>query len=454
MFISYNAFVVLWLTADADDKAITKRYKEMLHLLAIDEIPSYDSDINFLDYETIRQEENIKEAYSLLTSQQKKLAETFFWLQIFDADDEAAYSLVVKGSYYQAYKKWDSLYKKTKKLHYLKNALVLWLLVYENNKRFNWLSLPDLRADIIKGFQSIIDDKTFWKQFKKVFDMHNDIPIQDSFVASFSQNLPQTLADAFFEISEWMNNYTLYKDFVQIFSIHAKNIDNNEEVQTVIKNIESNIKNTKDLDLSDDLDDVIDLINKTSSALKQLDTMWLTNHNKVISMKDRFATEIRSFAISLFNDHDDPENAKEFLEESIGIALSSDLKNKISSDINDINDIVVQRENLSDFLQRPILLKDLSIPIAHVRSLINDWWRFVMYKQCISPIVVTHRSYTEIYFIPPNVSWISVAFEPTLLTFLFGRWGIPFWPIYTLATLFCNFSWWKDLTDEIMDKLS
>lgn len=453
MFISLNAFVILWLTADADDKLITKRHKEMLNLLAIDEIPSYDWDIDFLDYESIRWDENVKEAYSMLTNQQKKLAQTFFWMQLFDSDDEAIYKLVTEGSYYQAYKKWNSLYKKTKKTHYLKNALVLWLLIYENNKRFEGMSLPDLRADIIDGFQTIIEDKSFWKQFKKIFDMHNDIPIQDSLVTSFAENLPQSLADGFFQIGEEMNNYTLYKDFIKEFNIQAKNIDNNQHVKEIINNVESNIKTAKELDLSDDLDGVIDLVNQTSIELKQLDAMWLGDNNKVIVMKDTFAKEIRSFAISLFNDHDDPENAKEFLEESIGIASSSDLRHKISSDINDINDIITQREGVTELLQSPILLKELSIPISQVKSLIDDWWRFVAYKQCISPILVTYREHTEIYFIPPGVSWISVALSPTLLTLFFGWWWFPFWPIYTLEALFCNVFWWKDFTNEIMDKL-
>ena len=88
-------------------------------------------------------------------------------------------------------------------------------------------------------------------------------------------------------------------------------------------------------------------------------------------MKDTFAKEVRSFALTLNNDHDDPENAKAFLEESIGIASSSDLKHKISSDISDINDIITQRECVTELLQSPILLKELSIPISQVKSLVD-----------------------------------------------------------------------------------
>lgn len=113
MFILNNAFLVLWLTSDADDKVITKRYKEILHLLAIDEAASYDKDISFVDYTYIRQESAVKYAYSLLANQQKKVWQTLFWFQIITIQDQDVYALLQSEQYLGVYESWMSLYADT-----------------------------------------------------------------------------------------------------------------------------------------------------------------------------------------------------------------------------------------------------------------------------------------------------------------------------------------------------
>ena len=48
MLVTNNAYHILWLSSDNDEKQINKRYKEILNLLSIDEIPSYNSDVPFI----------------------------------------------------------------------------------------------------------------------------------------------------------------------------------------------------------------------------------------------------------------------------------------------------------------------------------------------------------------------------------------------------------------------
>ena len=73
MLISKNAYLILWLGTDTDEKLLNKRHKEILKILEIDEIPEYDSDISFIKYKKIRNVESVKWAFHELSNQKKRL---------------------------------------------------------------------------------------------------------------------------------------------------------------------------------------------------------------------------------------------------------------------------------------------------------------------------------------------------------------------------------------------
>jgi hypothetical protein len=85
---------------------------------------------------------------------------------------------------------------------------------------------------------------------------------------------------------------------------------------------------------------------------------------------------VRSLGISLFNDHDDSDNAINFIKEAKNIAHSNDLREKYIKDLKDLADILSEKqkqlEKISSILKKPILLKNLELSTDMVEELIKQ----------------------------------------------------------------------------------
>lgn len=80
--------------------------------------------------------------------------------------------------------------------------------------------------------------------------------------------------------------------------------------------------------------------------------------------------------------------------------------------------------------------------------------KFVVFKNCISIIVMTYRSKSNIYYIKPGESATVKGLPDFFLSILLGWWGIPWGPIYTLDAIFTNLSGGTDVTTEVLTYLS
>jgi hypothetical protein len=89
-----------------------------------------------------------------------------------------------------------------------------------------------------------------------------------------------------------------------------------------------------------------------------------------------------------------------------------------------------------------------------VRTLVNAGGKFVIYKYCISIIVMTFNNPTDIYFIKPNHSRITPAIGFLICNLLLGWWGIPWGPIYTLGNIGTILGGGKDVTNEVMAQIN
>ena len=83
--------------------------------------------------------------------------------------------------------------------------------------------------------------------------------------------------------------------------------------------------------------------------------------------------------------------------------------------------------------------------------------RFVVFRYCISLLVVTLRRSSAVYYIPPGKFSFLVAFlrglPYTLLSALLGWWKFPKGPTYTIQFLIINTRGGKDVTVETVQYL-
>src|SRR3954469_840748 len=76
--------------------------------------------------------------------------------------------------------------------------------------------------------------------------------------------------------------------------------------------------------------------------------------------------------------------------------------------------------------------------------------RFVVYSYAMSFLVITFRRSSDIHFIKAGQSGVTKGLPYTLLTFVLGWWGIPWGPIYSIASFIQNFKGGRDVTNELM----
>jgi hypothetical protein len=76
--------------------------------------------------------------------------------------------------------------------------------------------------------------------------------------------------------------------------------------------------------------------------------------------------------------------------------------------------------------------------------------RFIYYAFTISFIVLTFKRTSGVYLLKKGENAVAKGIGFTFLSFLFGWWGFPYGPKYTLESIRTNLKGGKDVTDEVM----
>ena len=79
--------------------------------------------------------------------------------------------------------------------------------------------------------------------------------------------------------------------------------------------------------------------------------------------------------------------------------------------------------------------------------------RFVYFPYVISLIVFTFKRTSNVYLIRKGENILVKSIPFSLLSFLFGWWGLPFGPKFTFQSLRTNFNGGKEVTDEVMSTI-
>ena len=91
---------------------------------------------------------------------------------------------------------------------------------------------------------------------------------------------------------------------------------------------------------------------------------------------------------------------------------------------------------------------------AEINNELNNGAKFVMFEYCISILVMTFKRSSDIYFIKAGESAAKYSISYTLLSLVFGWWGIPWGPIYTIGSFITNFSGGKNVTNEVLSSMN
>ncbi len=79
--------------------------------------------------------------------------------------------------------------------------------------------------------------------------------------------------------------------------------------------------------------------------------------------------------------------------------------------------------------------------------------RFVLYTYCISIVVMTFKRPSAVYFLKSNESPVKHGWPFLLISTIFGWWGIPWGPVYTVQSIYKSFAG-TDVTFEVVKSLT
>ena len=88
-----------------------------------------------------------------------------------------------------------------------------------------------------------------------------------------------------------------------------------------------------------------------------------------------------------------------------------------------------------------------------IRDEVARGGRLVIYAYCVSVIFMTFKRPTSIYFVRAGQSPVTRGLPFALVTFLFGWWGFPWGPIYSIECLYKTLRGGIDVTDEVLATL-
>lgn len=91
---------------------------------------------------------------------------------------------------------------------------------------------------------------------------------------------------------------------------------------------------------------------------------------------------------------------------------------------------------------------------SEIRNLVAQGGKFVMYKYCISVVIMTFNRPSDFHFIHPGKSRITPGLGYLFTNLFLGWWGIPWGPIYTIGNIATILRGGKDYTAEILAHLN
>ena len=91
---------------------------------------------------------------------------------------------------------------------------------------------------------------------------------------------------------------------------------------------------------------------------------------------------------------------------------------------------------------------------SEIRNLVAQGGKFVMYKYCISVVIMTFNRPSDFHFIHPGKNRITPGLGYLFTNLFLGWWGIPWGPIYTIGNIATILRGGKDYTTEILAHLN
>lgn len=333
--LSMNAYHLLGLDASADLKAITRRGKELVSFLRIEEHPDYPLDIEGLG--NFRTDTLIKEAQERLSNPQHKVRECFFWFCNNDDIDAKAINSIESKSYTEAIKIWKDGIETCPEnsFIYKKNLSVLYLILLASKSEKTHLhSAVELLYELIQ---------VKWRQYVSFYKLYDEFNLEDKALDKAQNAVVEWAADFFTSLSQEHHDKDYLVEFQKKFSLNVGKL-NTDVIQPIAERIHSYIANLQEMNISEDgffdqeeASSLKKAIQGTQEELNKIIEIGLYKDPFIVELRDDFSSAIRSIALDLCNCLSDFGTAHKLVEIAKTISASPSLSARLSQDLVDVS---------------------------------------------------------------------------------------------------------------------
>lgn len=454
MQLKYNAYNVFWLDVSSTNKEINKRYKDIEKYLSIQELPEYDNDLLFLNYEDIRSEEYLKDCFEILSNTKTKIKEYFFWFQINDSIDEEAVKLIRNEEYNEALALWLDKYntnKTSKRFFYAKNYLVLLFLRQEEDE--DEVQTEDIES-AIEIWKDLFDSKGFWKTFKEYFDSTNENEISNDILESTLVELIKDLSNLYLRMGETIDDYSVFWEFTKAFNISSSQVDHSV-LNEIYESVSEAVETLEWLNISEDwvFDDeekeiIKTTINSIQESLNRSIELGFYDDSKILLYRDRTSNAIRTIVLDLHNNLNEKRKSLNLLKIARDICWTDSLKTQMEEEINKIQWFIDEEDN--DYISI-----DIPWRFWHIKELIFRRW-LLQYDNKL--IKYENFKSVSFYSVHNSVNWITTwtNYEINLIwitdriTLNFSSWMFNSWNKEKWDTFWRVFAMSKSLIEPII----
>lgn len=328
-----NAYHVLGLDTSATQKDINKRAKDIINFLRIDEVSSYETDLNLVAVN--RKESTVKDAVQRLSSPTKRIKEYFFWFDVENDSDEKAIKLIKDGKIDDAIAIWEGDASKETASGFVakKNLAILSSLLLLSTGQKKYLTQS------VGCWKDLILVDKFWAHFAKIYALNDEIGTSKNALDEFSKKASDDLSDFYTDVSEVHKDGSYYSLFSQIFAVKGQRIQK-DVLSPIYEGIHDASERLKTLNISEDniiSDDEIKtvklLLRKLQENFGKLKELGLYEDSQSKTMRDKAAEAIRTVALDIYNNLYESAKPAALLQAAEKIAGTTGTKQKLARDV-------------------------------------------------------------------------------------------------------------------------
>ena len=331
-----NAYHILGLDTSAGERDITKRSKEIINRLRVDDTPDYALDIGV--FEGFRTEDTVKDALQRLQAPKKRIKEYFFWFQIADGIDEQVLGLLKLKDYLNAIRTWQNASEgqSTKSFFYKKNLAILYCLTLSASDNKEYLQ------NSLEAWKELVDSDKFWTSFAKVYKLHDEQTASEDIISDFKEHVVEYLSDIYTELHHHHKHSDYLSEFQKVFSAKGEKIEKSilgpayQAISHAVEGLETMEVSKDDIFDKEESEKIKGLVATVQQELNKLIDLGLYDDSQTKIMRDRAANALRTIVLDLHNNLSELQKSEGLLDVAIKLAGTESLKNKLRGELEQI----------------------------------------------------------------------------------------------------------------------